>query len=374
MEEECYYRKEKSEPNPASHDYLDKALNGHPKVTVTVERQVVLCLHLIGESDPLLTVLTPTARPLAIVQYGGAGGAATTATAAANAAHAGATTSVEIVALLCDEDQLVQALREDVNEVNKRTEDKQFLLTYLPRIAQLYEVHRLLRSAVVQQLHPQDDVRLILDETALQLLLIAGVQGATSGALSASLSRARSGPLLLGGVAPSSPQSSAPLLGDAHHHVGVSVQRVLQQRKEALGELRRGHVGADAFAEVAGQVLQVLADGAAVQRLVAAVQLGEGLLQQTWPELAVLAVHAEELSVERRQAVVDDNVVPLAVLPQAKVEDARVVARLEGLLVGHHPAEAVPALPVQAAQGRGEVGAATATVHYVDLRSEVHGG
>ncbi|KAH9389937.1 hypothetical protein TYRP_007486 [Tyrophagus putrescentiae] len=238
----------------------------------------------------------------------------------------------------------------------------------------LNEVHRLLRSAVVQQLHPQDDVRLILDETALQLLLIAGVQGATSGALSASLSRARSGPLLLGGVAPSSPQSSAPLLGDAHHHVGVSVQRVLQQRKEALGELRRGHVGADAFAEVAGQVLQVLADGAAVQRLVAAVQLGEGLLQQTWPELAVLAVHAEELSVERRQAVVDDNVVPLAVLPQAKVEDARVVARLEGLLVGHHPAEAVPALPVQAAQGRGEVGAATATVHYVDLRSEVHGG
>ena len=50
---------------------------------------------------------------------------------------------------------------------------------------------------------------------------------------------------------------------------------------------------------------------------------------------ANLGLHEDELAVARGEVVVDDNVDPLAVLPEAKVEDARVLVA-EALVQRHH--------------------------------------
>ena len=145
-------------------------------------------------------------------------------------------------------------------------------------------------------------------------------------------------------------------LGDA---VGVSPHQAHAGLRLVLVRVRlngAAHQGAPLVSlqhdveHVTGRVLHVkelrasssevhhgLACGAALQRLVGAVQLGISLLKQSTPELALgVRVDVDKLPIPGREVVVHHHVHPLAVLPELEVEHPGVLGA-EALVQGHHP-------------------------------------
>lgn len=71
--------------------------------------------------------------------------------------------------------------------------------------------------------------------------------------------------------------------------------------------------------------------------------LGVGLFQERAPELVLLGrVHEDQLVIVGGQAVVNDDVHPLPILPELEVEDPTVsLTGREGLVTGHHTVQQV---------------------------------
>ena len=78
----------------------------------------------------------------------------------------------------------------------------------------------------------------------------------------------------------------------------------------------------EALNDSTSEVLQCLRSEATVKRLVAAVQLGVGLLQQGRPELRrVCRVEVDQAALVRWQAVVNQHLHPVAEVPESEPGD-----------------------------------------------------
>src|SRR5699024_7775701 len=80
-------------------------------------------------------------------------------------------------------------------------------------------------------------------------------------------------------------------------------------------------------------------------------QLGVRFLKKRAPVLvALLRVHQHKATIDGGQSVIDDDVDPLAVLPEAEVKDACIAALLKRLVVRH---DAFKVILVQGQNGDG---------------------
>ena len=104
---------------------------------------------------------------------------------------------------------------------------------------------------------------------------------------------------------------------DTQHHI--------MQRAYLIGEKPILAGEGEALNNSASEVLEGFRGEAAVERLVASVELGIGLLQQGGPELGrVGGVEVDEPALVRRQPVVHQNLNPVSEMPESESEEARV--------------------------------------------------
>ena len=102
-------------------------------------------------------------------------------------------------------------------------------------------------------------------------------------------------------------------------------QRHIMQRTYLIGEKPILAGEGEALNDSASEVLEGFRGEAAVERLVASVELGIGLLQQGGPELGrVRGVEVDEPALVRRQPVVHQNLNPVSEMPESEPEEARV--------------------------------------------------
>ena len=103
---------------------------------------------------------------------------------------------------------------------------------------------------------------------------------------------------------------------DTQHHI--------MQRAYLIGEKPILAGEGEALNDSASEVLEGFRGEAAVERLVASVELGIGLLQQGGPELGgVGGVEVDEPALVRRQPVVHQNLNPVSEMPESEPEEAR---------------------------------------------------
>ena len=98
-------------------------------------------------------------------------------------------------------------------------------------------------------------------------------------------------------------------------------QRHIMQRAYLIGEKPILAGEGEALNNSASEVLEGFRGEAAVERLVASVELGIGLLQQGGPELGrVGGVEVDEPALVRRQPVVHQNLNPVSEMPESEPE------------------------------------------------------